>query len=109
MQKQLTIPEMQVMWVVGATERLATLGMLSPDVPLKLSADAVDTFIAIDNHRDILFQSDSQIAEIFQAIAKQESDEEVSNGEMKQIIELILEYKNHRTELVKYALSHQTV
>lgn len=104
---QLTIDECKVMWVVGAAERLATLGMLSPDLPLKLSASAVDYFIEIDNLRDKLFQSDFEVAQIFKVIAKTENCEEVSDEDMNSIVELILEYKNNRTELVKYALSRQ--
>ena len=105
----LAIDECKVMWVVGALERLATLGMLSPDIPIRLSADAVDNFIEIDNHRDILFQNDFEIAQIFKEIANSENKFEVEEEESNQIIDLILEYKNNRTEIVKYALSHQTV
>lgn len=105
----LTIDECKVMWVVGAAERLATLGMLSPDIPVKLSADAVDNFIEIDEHRNLLFPNDFEIAQIFKAIARSENEVEVEEEEINQIIDLILEYKNNRTEIVKYALSHQTV
>lgn len=105
---QLTISEMKVMWVVGATERLATLGLLSPDIPVKLTADAVDDFIEIDNLRNLLFSNDFEIGQIFKVIAE-ESYEEVPNNVMNQIVELILEYKNNRTELVKSALSYQTM
>jgi hypothetical protein len=109
MKMYLTVPEMKVMWVVGAAERLATLGMLSSDIPLKLTPDAVDDYIEIDNHRNLLFPDDFEIEQIFLAIAKTENECEVSDDDMNDIIKLILEYKNNRTELVKYALSHQTV
>ena len=105
----LTIPEMKLLWIVGAAERLATLGMLSPDIPLNLSADAVDYFVEIDNHRNLLFPNDFEIAQIFKVIARSENEFEVEEKEINQIIDLILEYKNNRTEIVKYALSHQTV
>ena len=105
----LTIPEMKLLWIVGAAERLATLGMLSPDIPLNLSADAVDYFVEIDNHRNLLFPNDFEIAQIFKAIARSENEFEVEEEDTNQIIDLILEYKNNRTEIVKYALSHQTV
>lgn len=105
----LTIDECKMIWVIGVAERLATLGMLSPDIPLKLSADAVDYFVEIDNHRNLLFPNDFEIAQIFKAIARSENEFEVEEKEINQIIDLILEYKNNRTEIVKYALSHQTV
>jgi hypothetical protein len=109
MNRNLSIDECKVLWVVGAAERLATLGMLSPDIPCRLSSDAVDDYLEIDNHRDILFNSDFEVASIFNELAAIENDEEVEPENMRQIVNLILEYKNNRTEIVKYALSHQTV
>ena len=97
------------MWVVGAAERLATMGLLSPDIPMKLTADAVDDFIEIDNDVDLLFPNEFEIAQIFKEIANSHNEYEVDNEDTNQIIRLILEYKNNRTELMKYALSHQTI
>lgn len=109
MNAQLTIDDCKVMWVVGAAERLATLGMFNSDVPLQLTAEAVDTFIEIDKYRDKLFPNDFEVAQIFKVMATCESAEEIEDDDMSRMIDLILEYKNNRTELVKYALSHQTV
>ena len=109
MNRNLSIDECKVLWVVGAAERLATLGMLSPYIPCRLTADAVDDFIEIDNHRDILFNSDFEVASIFNELAAIENDEEVEPDQLRSVVDLILEYKNNRTEIVKYALSHQTV
>lgn len=107
MNAQLTIDEYKVLWVVGATERLATLGILSPDIPMKLTSSAVDTFMELDNVRDKLFPDDNEIGAIFRAMARCENAEEVSDSENDAIVDLILEYKNDRTRLVKYALSQQ--
>jgi hypothetical protein len=109
MNAQLSIPQMKVMWVVGALERLATLGVIGPDIPLQLSADAVEDYIEIDNHRNLLFESDFEIASIFTQIAKAECEDEPTPDDVDAIIDLILQYKNNRTEIVKFALSHQTV
>lgn len=105
----LPIDQCKVLWVVGAAERLATLGMLSPDIPLRLTTEAVDDFIEIDNYRDILFESDFEIASIFNAVAKSANEREVESDDLRKIVDLILEYKNNRTEIVKYALSHLSV
>lgn len=94
------------MWVVGALERLATLGLIGADVPLKLSADAVEDYLEIDEHRELLFESDFEIASIFTALANDEA-ENTNPDDIKPIIELLLEYKDNRTEIVKYALSTQ--
>lgn len=105
----MSVGECKVMWVVGALERLATLGMIGADIPLRLTADAIDDYMEIDNHRNILFESDFEIASIFNALAKDECDEEPNPDDTEAIVELILEYKNNRTEIVKYALSHQVI
>jgi len=107
MNAQLSIPQMKVMWVVGALERLATLGVIGPDIPLQLSADAVEDYIEIDNHRNLLFESDFEIVSIFNALSKDECVEEPNPDDVDAIVDLILQYKNNRTEIVKYALSHQ--
>ena len=104
-----SVDECKVMWVVGAAERLATLGLLSPDIPVRLTSDAIDDYMEIDNHRDILFESDFEIASIFNALAKTNNEEDVDQEDLNQVIDLILEYKNNRTEIVKFALSQQLV
>ena len=109
MNRKMTIDECKVLWVVGAAERLATLGLLSPDIPLKLTAEAVDDFIEIDEHVDLLFPNDFEIANIFRQIADSNNEYEVEKEDLNQVVRLILEYKNNRTELVKYALSHTSV
>lgn len=109
MNRNLSVDECKVLWVVGAAERLATLGLLSPDIPLHLTSDAVEDYMEIDNHRDILFESDFEIASIFNALAKCTNEEEVDDEDLRNVVDLILEYKNNRTEVVRYALSHQLV
>ncbi len=109
MNAQLSIDECKVMWVVGALERLATLGVIGPDIPLQLSADAVEDYIEIDNHRNLLFESDFEIVSIFNALSKAECEDEPTPEDVDAIVDLILQYKNNRTEIVKFALSHQTV
>ena len=108
MNAQLSIDECKIMWVVGALERLATLGLIGPNVPLQLTGDAIEDYIQIDEHRELLFDSDFEIASIFTALANDECDPEVQDPEdIKPIIKLLLDYKDNRTEIVKYALSHQ--
>ena len=106
MNTQLSIDECKVMWVVGALERLATLGLIGPDIPLKLSGNAVEDYLQIDEHRELLFESDFEIASIFTALANDEA-EDTNPDDIKPIIKLLLEYKDNRTDIVKYALSQQ--
>ena len=108
MNAQLSIDECKVMWVVGALERLATLGMIGPDIPLKLSSNAVEDYLEIDEHRQLLFDSDFEIATIFTALANDECDPEIQDpDDLKPIIDMLIEYKDNRTEIVRYALSTQ--
>ena len=103
----LSVEECKVLWVVGAAERLATLGLLSPDIPTRLTTDAIEDFIKIDQDVDLLFSSDYEIASVFREIASTFNEREVDEDDMRSVVNLILEFKNNRTELVKYALSHQ--
>ena len=110
MNAQLSIDECKIMWVVGALERLATLGLIGPDIPMKLTSDAVDDYLQIDEYRELLFSSDFEVANIFTAIANEECDPELQDpDDLKPVIELLIDYKNNRTEVVKYALSHQLI
>jgi len=88
----LTVNECKVLWVVGAAERLATLGLLSSDIPMKLTAEAVDDFIEIDENVNLLFPNDFEIASIFRQIASSENEYEVDKEDTNQVIRLILEY-----------------
>jgi hypothetical protein len=105
MNTSLTIPHLQVLWVVGALERLATIGMLDPDVRYHVSQEHVDTFLAVDDLRNELFPYEEVIGTIFKAITN-DLDEAPDDDEIEVITTLILEYKNNRTEMVKYAMSN---
>ena len=108
MNAQLSIEECKIMWVVGALERLATLGLIGSNIPLKLTSDAVDDYLQIDEYRELLFSSDFEVASIFTAIANEECDAELQDpDDLKPVIELLIDYKNNRTDVVKYALTNQ--
>lgn len=104
MNAQLSIGECKVMWVIGSLERLATLGLIGPDIPLRLSSDAVEDYMQIDDHREHLFDSDFEIINIFTELA---DNEDQDPDQIKPVIELLMQYKNNRTDIVRYALSHQ--
>lgn len=105
----LNIHDLKLIWIVGATERLATLGFLSPELPLQLSQSCIDIFLEVDNHLDKLFPDETEIGEIFSIMARKESEEEISDVDLRQMVRLLLEYKNNRTEMVKHALSRSCV
>ena len=67
MTKTNTIECNQVLWVVGALERLATLGMLTTP-PHVVSSGAIDLFIDLDDARYALFPDNQVIEEIVGAL-----------------------------------------
>jgi len=101
---ELNIMEIKVLWVVGALERLASFGFLGKDVPIQLTSEAIDDFITIDENRHEIFADEDEIGEIFKCVIG-DDDVECADDEIQPIIDLILEYKNNRTEMVKYVLS----
>lgn len=109
MNTALSIADCKVMWVVGAAERLATLGLIGGDIPLRLTPEAIDQYLELDEYRNILFESDFEVAQIFKCIAETESSVEIDKEDMDQLVFLMLEFKNNREKLVKYALTHASV
>ena len=103
---ELSIPEYKILWVIGAAERLATLGMIQPNVPLQVSTEALNDYLEADEYRNILFENDFEVAQIFKCMATSESEDEIAPDDMNNLISLILAYKNDRENLVKYALTH---
>lgn len=93
----------QVMWVIGALERLATLKLLGP-TPHQVSQKWIDTFLQLDEYRDNLFVSDNQLKELLRTILETENG--VDDAELlESMFCLVKDYKNNREQIVKYALS----
>jgi hypothetical protein len=101
---KLNIIEAKILWVIGALERLATLGFLDEDVPYKVNSKAIDYFILIDEYRHEIFVIEDEIAQIFKAMIGA-ADVTCADDDIQPIVDLILQYKNNRTEMVKHALS----
>lgn len=102
----LSVTECQILWVVGAAERLATLGMFGGDVPLRIPNSRIELYLELDEQRDLLFESNFEIYKIFKSLVEEYQEEETDSEDLQQMVDLLVEYKENRTELVKYALSH---
>ena len=92
----------QVLWVVGAIERLATLGMLKTP-PLVVSSCAIDLFIDLDDARYALFPDNQVIEKIVGALVydyNRSVDVDLVDG----ITHLVVDYKDNRDRIMKYAL-----
>ena len=102
MTKTNTIECNQVLWVVGALERLATLGMLTTP-PHVVSSGAIDLFIDLDDARYALFPDNQVIGEIVGALVydcNRSVDVDLVDG----ITHLVVDYKDNRDRIMKYAL-----
>jgi hypothetical protein len=102
MTKTNTIECNQVLWVVGALERLATLGMLKTP-PLVVSSGAIDLFIDLDDARYVLFPDNQVIEEIVSSLVydyNRSVDVDLVDG----ITHLLVDYKDNRDRIMKYAL-----
>lgn len=93
--------EYKVLWVIGSLERLATLKIIDGDIPFRLSQDALDDYLFADNYRQRLFNSDTEVEDVFSGVSM---NTETKPEDYNTLVQLLLEYKNNRTELVKYAL-----
>ncbi len=101
----LSADTMKFLWLVGACERLGTLQLFDANVPFTISQDAIDVFLEIDEKRNEIFEDDLEVAVMFSAMAIEESEEEISESDLSDMIDLVLEYKNNRDDLIRYALS----
>ena len=108
-QDNLTTDHYKLIWLVGAAERLATLGLFDSNIPLRLGEEALDTYLEIDEYRNILFENDFEVAQLFKIMAQSESEVEISSSDMSSLVNIILAFKNDRVNLVKYALCQQAV
>jgi len=97
--------EDKLLWIIGALERLATLELLDSNVPVKVSTNAIDRYLNLDENRNDLFEDDYEVVSCLVGIIQEESDPVPSNEEIAVIAVLLMQYKNNREEMVRFALS----
>jgi hypothetical protein len=94
----------KVLWVIGALERLASLGLLE-EPPVRVSPDHIDDFVELDDVRDCLFLDNKDIKEIIASLVREFNgtcDPCVVDG----LNSLVLDYKDNRQKIMKYALNY---
>jgi hypothetical protein len=99
-----TIINYQVFWVIGALERLATLGLIERP-PLVVSQDTVDSFVLLDEMRDGIFSSNDKIRDIVASLVMS-YNMDYDSRVIDDLYFLLTEYKDNRTKIVKYALTY---
>lgn len=100
----LSVPEMKILWVFGALERLATFGLIEQP-PYQVTQDTIDTYLQIDEYRNQLFPDDSELKQIMTHLIKEDKGY-VDHNLVEGLYVLLKDFKNERERLVKYALSH---
>lgn len=98
-----TINNYRIMWVVGALERLATLGMIGTP-PLVIPPNQVENYVLLDEMRSGLFHKNDDIKEILVGLIAQ-FNQTYDNKLIEDLYYLITDYKDNRSKIVKYALS----
>lgn len=93
----------KILWITGAMERLATLGFLQP-TPYQVSQKAIEEYLILDENRDKLFHSNDELKQFISVILRSENQREDLEL-LENMYVLVKDYKDNRTELVKYALS----
>lgn len=102
--KTFSTAECQIIWLIGAIERLATLGLVE-ETPIKLNNEkAIDLFLEIDKSCHVLFKDDYELAQILNHVVKETCEEETDIDVVNALVELLLEYKNNRYKLAQRAL-----
>jgi hypothetical protein len=99
------LSQMKLLWVFGALERLATLGLIV-ETPYQVTQDGIDTYLMIDERRDNLFSEDVELKHIVTYLIKEDVGY-VDSDLVEGLYHLLKDYKNERERIVKYALSHQ--
>ncbi len=93
----------KLLWVVGALERLATLGMIE-NPPLQITSPTIDLYLQLDELRQELFPNEEELRTIIKSLVVSENgnyDSDLIDG----IYVLVKDFKNDRARVVKYAYS----
>lgn len=101
--KKLSRDLCQFLWVHAALERLQTLGFIG-GVELFLTEEGIDTFLAIDEHRHVLFDRDEELDNLVR-IAVKSNCSDCDELTVNTFIYLVREYKDNRTEMMQVALN----
>lgn len=67
------IIDLQVLWIIGATEQLTTLGLVE-STPFKITEKGLDLFLSIDEYRDSLFPDDAQMKDLLKYLIISENE-----------------------------------
>lgn len=92
----------QLLWVYGALERLSTLGFVE-NPQMQITQKAIDLFVQIDENREILFDKDEHFVSLVKLVCK---DFNVPSDQVDDVLDLVLAYKDDRTQLVQFSLEN---
>lgn len=92
--------EMRAIWVVGALERLGGFGYFNE---IGFRVPDVDLFLKIDGIREFLFSSKEDFLYCVLAVLEGSC---FSDTELEEIFELMIDYKENREKVIRYAMEN---
>ena len=103
MTDELSLGESKILWITGACERLVGLGLIGC-VPITIEVDSIDQYLAIDEYRHLLFDSDFEMVTMFKSLYQIFNENCFDQEEFNMTVNMLLEFKNDRESLVAFAL-----
>ncbi|ATW62732.1 hypothetical protein SCBWM1_gp48 [Synechococcus phage S-CBWM1] len=97
-----------IFWAIGALERLATLGMLDPEIPYKIPFNKVDRWVELDEGREALFEGNVPLVKaVAIGIIANPENEGTDPEEIIPVAELVAMFydRKGRNELVNAHIS----
>ena len=91
-----------MLWVFGALERLANLGYLE-NPPYHICPDRIDLFEEFDSYCQCLFESEAEFEDLLERICQSIAMDD--EDQIKVVTQLVRDYRDNRTELVRFALA----
>ena len=91
-----------MLWVFGALERLAHLGYLK-NPPYHICPEKIDLFEEFDSYCQCLFESEAEFEDLLERICQSIAMDD--EDQIKVVTQLVRDYRDNRTELVRFALT----
>lgn len=93
------LEEKKMIWVVGSLERLGALGYFK-EIGYRVDEDCIDLYWELDEIRNYFIEDE----EIFLKLVIVFEQSNLEFEQIKEIYDLVIEYKNNRTKTFSYAM-----
>lgn len=96
--------ELQFVWVIGAIERLASMGYFTSS-PFRLESASFETFLELNDKSVLneLFLNDEEIQSVFQTLIRNFPSSHISDSELREMGKLVVDYKRNPERVFRYS------